>query len=484
MKRLGIGMVVVVACACAWGPSAEAGSSPAPSASAAAASSSANGAADDAVITVAELERLLAPLSDPDTTKRVAAGKALMELGADATKAIEKKLAEYRRSTLEVLPVIKAVRDTNPGKMGENWDLGDALMKLKADGPAFKLTIGSVILVRALAHIGTMPAVRAMVPVAMDHNKALLFEVQTQLRALGDKAVAALIESRKDPSGDVRRFSTAQLEAMQKRLPGEAIQTKSNQILADVLRAYGDVRDMDAMSVILSFVSSDRAEVRAAARDALASFGQDAIWKLREAYTNLLGKPAPEAWTADQVAKELFGAYDRFRLQEVYTLLEDGLRKYGENKLEDATADFDKVLARQPLLDRRAEMVPAYVVLAQQIEDADRPRALALFRKALRLDPEGPRVGQVQSEIAYLEGMDLLGRGIADADTFRRALALDGGNAKARTELDRLEAASEVRQEKTRRWAAGGAVLALAIACIVLFGGGGKKKKPAATARA
>jgi tetratricopeptide (TPR) repeat protein len=243
------------------------------------------------------------------------------------------------------------------------------------------------------------------------------------------------------------------------------------------------VRDMDAMSVILSFVSSDRAEVRAAARDALGSFGQDAIWKLREAYSNLLGKPAPEGWTADQVAKELFGAYDRFRLQEVYTLLEDGLRKYNESKLEDATADFDKVLARQPLLDRRAEMVPAYVLFAQQIEDGDRPRALALFRKALRLDPEGPRVGQVQSEIAYLEGMDLLGRGIADADTFRRALALDGGNAKARAELDRLEAASEVRQEKTRRWAAGGAVLALAIACIVLFGGG-KKKKPAATARA
>jgi hypothetical protein len=90
-------------------------------------------------------------------------------------------------------------------------------------------------------------------------------------------------------------------------------------------------------------------------------------------------------------------------------------------------------------------------------------------------------MGQIQSEIAYLEGMDLLGRGIADADTFRRALALDGGNAKARAELDRLEAASEVRQEKTRRWAAGGAVLALAIAGIVLFGGAKRKKKNGAS---
>jgi tetratricopeptide (TPR) repeat protein len=479
-----VGMLAAMAVLVAWGDPAVA--APAPAASSAASPAASAPAGDtEAEMTVAELDRMLAPLTDPDLAKRAAAAKALTELGSDATRAIEKKLLEFRRSTLEMQPVVKAVRDTNPGKLGENWDLAEALLKLKAEGPAFRLTIGTVMLVRALAHIATMPAVRLMVPVALDHGKVLFVDVQLQLRALGDKSVAALIESRKDPSGEVRHFSTTQLEAMQKRLPGEAVQTKSNQVLADVLRAYGDVRDMDAMSVILSFVSSDRAQVRAAARDALASFGQDAIWKLREAYSNLVGKPAPETWTADQVAKELFAAYDRFRLQEVYTLLEDGLKRYAEGKLEDATASFDKVLARQPLLDRRAEMVPAYVGLAQELEDKDRVRALALFRKALRLDPEGPRMGQIQSEIAYLEGMDLLGRGIADADTFRRALALDGGNAKARAELDRLEAASEVRQEKTRRWAAGGAVLALAIACIVLFGGGGKKKKPAAkTARA
>lgn len=472
---VGIGAAVVAT----WIADVSAAPSPSPStASATATASAAASATDVTEMTAGELDRLLAPLSDPDPAKRAPAAKALTELGADATRAIEKKLGEFRRSPLEIGAVVKAARDSNPGKMGETWDLAEGLLRLKAEGPAFKVTIGTVVLVRALAHIGTMPAARAMVPVAFDHQKALFADVQMQVRALGDKAVAALIESRKDPSGEVRHFSTSMLEAMQKRLPGEAVQTKSNQILADVLRAYGDVRDMDAMGVILSFVSSDRAEVRAAARDALAAFGQDAVWKLREAYTNLIGKAPPEGWQAEQIAKELFAAYDRFRLQEVYTLLEDGLKKYGENKLEEATASFDKVLARQPLLDRRVEMVPAYVRLAQDVEDADRPRALALFRKALRLDPEGPRAFQVKSEIAYLEGMDLLSRGIADADTFRRAIAIDGSNMKARAELDRLEAAGEIRQEKTRRWAAGGAVLALAIVCIVLFGGGSARKKP------
>ena len=120
-------------------------------------------------------------------------------------------------------------------------------------------------------------------------------------------------------------------------------------------------------------------------------FGQDAVWKLREAYSNVTGKSAPENWQAPQIAKELFSAYDRLRLQEVYGLLEEGLAKEKEGKLEEAIAAFDKVLARQPLLDRRGEMVPAYVAFAKTLEESDAPRSLSLLRKALRLWPESPR---------------------------------------------------------------------------------------------
>jgi tetratricopeptide (TPR) repeat protein len=419
----------------------------------------------------AELDRLLAPLSDPDLAKRVAASKAALELDTSATPALEKKIADLRKEEFDVHVVIKTLRDTNPGRMYESWELYDALLHTKTMPPGYRPTIQTLCVIRALAHIGTTRAIKALVPVSMDREKVFQIEVATLIRGLGEKAVAALIESRKDPSGAVRHWAVAQQEALQKRLPGEAVQTKSNQVLADVLRAYGLVRDMDAVNVILSFVNSDRAQVREAAREALAAFGQDAIWKLREAYTNLVGKSAPEQWSAADVARELFSAYDKFRLQEVYALLEDGLAKQKDGKLEEAAAAFDKVLARQPMLDRRAEMVPAYVLFAQQIQDSDRTRALGLFRKALRLDPEGPRAMQIQSEIAYLDGMDLLSRGIADSDAFRRALVLDGGNTKARAELDRLEAATQVREERTRRWAAGGAVLALALAAIVMFGG-------------
>jgi tetratricopeptide (TPR) repeat protein len=249
------------------------------------------------------------------------------------------------------------------------------------------------------------------------------------------------------------------------------VQTKSNEVLSDVLRAYGSTHDMDAVSVVLSFVNSDRAQVREAARDALGMYGQDAIWKLREAYVNLIGKPAPDDWNAARVAKELFTAYDRFRLQDVYALMDEGLAKAKDGKLEEAVAAFDKVLARQPLIDRRAEMVPVYVMFAQSIEEKDRATALAYLRKGARLDPEGPRAPQIESEILYLEGKALEERGIADSDLFKRAIAIDAGNARARAELDRLEADADTRHERIRRWAAAGAVIAAAIAGLILFAG-------------
>jgi tetratricopeptide (TPR) repeat protein len=215
--------------------------------------------------------------------------------------------------------------------------------------------------------------------------------------------------------------------------------------------------------------------VRTAARDSVGRYGQDAIWKLREAYANVTGKSAPEGWTAADVARELFTAYDRFRLQEVYGLLDEGLAKEKAGKLDEAIAAFDKVLARQPMIDRRGEMVPAYVAYAQRIEDDDPVKALSIFRKAARLAPNGPRSQQIDAEIAYLEGKELLGRGIADTEPFKRALALDPSHTKARAELERLETDVEARQERVRWYAAAGAVILVALVGIVLFGG---KRRP------
>jgi len=428
----------------------------------------------------AELEKMLQPLSSDDVEARRRAAKSIEGLGQGAVEAISRQLATQRKATsTSVAAAIKAARDA-AGKPPD-LDYCDALLTTKSDEPGYGPAVTTATLLRALARIGTTPALRQLIKIAGDHNGAFKPEVARHLKALGDKAVPALIETRKESSSELRQWSVAQLEGMGKRIAGDAVQTKDNQVLADVLRAFANVRDIDALPVILSFVNSDRIQVRAAAREAVGKFGQDAVWKLREAYSNVTGKPSPDGWQAAQIAKELFAAYDRLRLQEVYGLLEDGLTKEKEGNLEAAIAAFDKVLARQPMIDRRGEMVSAYVAYADKLEEPEPQKALALYRKAARLWPESARMPHIEAQIAYLEGKELLARGIADVEPFQRALKLDPAHTKARAELTRLETNVEERQERIRALAAAGTVIVVALTGILLFGGRRRPRRTAST---
>ena len=249
-------------------------------------------------MTEAELERMLAPLASDDVEARRAAAKSASGLGQDAVPVITKQLAAQRKAnTNAVTAAVKAARDATR-KSNDSTDLCDALLETKSEGVGYTPAVTTVVLLRALAHAGTTPALRQLIKVAGDHGNAFRPEVTRHLKALGDKAVPALIETRKEPSSELRRWAASQLEGMGKRIPGDAVQTKDDQVLADVLRAFANVHDMDALPVILSFVNSDRIQVRGAARDALGQFGQDAVWKLREAYSNVMGKPAPDGWQA------------------------------------------------------------------------------------------------------------------------------------------------------------------------------------------
>lgn len=460
MKRMMVGPAALVLVLCAFARTAE-------PASAAELPAVAKPAKDEG-LSDADLERMLAALGTSDSTERKNAAASIEALGQDAVVAIGRKLGELRKASgPQIAAAIKAAREAD----GPQAEVHDALLETKGDGSGYTTALTTAVLLQSLAHIGTTAAVRQLIKVATDHGGAFRSEVARHVKNLGDKTVPALIETRKESSSELRHWAYSQLETMGKRVPGDAVQTKDNQVLSDVLRAFANVHDMDALPVLLSFVNADRLQVRAAAREAVQQFGQDAIWKLREAFSNVTGKPAPETWAAPQVAKELFTAYDKLRLQEVYGLLEAGLAKFKDGKIEEATTDFDKVLARQPMLDRRGEMVPAYVAYAQKIEDTDLPKSLALFRKAARVWPSSPRASQIEAEIAFLEGKELLARGIADVEPFKRALSLDPGHEKARAELVRLESNVEERQERVRAFAAGGAVVIVAVLGILLFGG-------------
>jgi hypothetical protein len=439
------------------------------------ASGAASAQVESAEMSSAELDAMLAPLSSGSIEERRAAAKTVTSLGVDAAPAIGRKLADLRKTgDGGSFAAIKAARE-HAGKEG-TFDQLEALLELRPE-PGVTRALVTTALVRALVHAGTTPALRLLIPVASDAAGIMRPELSRQMKALGDRSLPVLIEARRDASPETRTWASNLLETMGKRMPGDVVQTKDNQVLADVLHAYGANKDIDALPVVLSFVNSDRAQVRAAAREATLAYGQESLWKLREAYSVLTGEQAPEGTSAADLAKKLFDAYDRYRLHDVYALLDKGLGEAQAGQLADAVHDLDEVLARQPMLDRRAEAAPVYAKWGESLEDSDRPAALAALRRSLRLDEAGPASSHVRAEILALEGEDLVSRGIADTEPFEQALALDPGNERAKAALDRIHAQDAAGHAKTWRLLAAAVVLLLAIAGILVVGG--RRKKPA-----
>lgn len=453
---------------------------PTSASSATRASSTTSGGAEASSYDVAKMTQDLAASQPVD--KRRGALKRLLELPPDATAELGDALTELRKSSPPFLAMLKSAlghaADPASGraKAGDSFDLLEALLVLEApDAKLYDPALRAVALMRALANMQTVPAARVVVENALQFNGALKIESARLVKSIGDPAVPALIEFKRGENRELRAWASLQMDALGKKMPGDAVQTKDHNVLAETLRAYGKTKDTDAIAVVLSFVNSDRAKVRQAAREATSAFGQDAIWKLREQYTTLTGKTLPDGTPAADVARELFAACDRFRLEEVYALVEEGQKQATQKNWKDATAAFDKALARQPTIDGRGEMVAAYVEYGRALEESDAPEALALFRKALRIDPRGHRAKMVEAEIAYLEGKALRASGLEDTEPFRRALSLDPSHENARKELEKLETVSEARSSLGYRGLLGAGIFVVAIGIIMLFGGARKR---------
>ncbi len=460
-----LGPVSLLVAALAGGAEAE----PASADGSTSASAAASAPAEGALLSDAQLGRLLGELRQDSVEERRAAAKAIVGLGEDAVPAELRQLAELRRpGEAGLVAALRPARER--AAKDPTFDLVEFLVQ-QASAPIVSRALAIACVMRALAHAGKVAAVEGIVPLAADLGAAFRPEVTRLVKQLGDRAVAPLLEARHEPSSEVRSWSTSQLEALGKRTPGDMVQTSDSQVIADVLRAYGSLRDLDALPVVLSFVNSDHATVRAAARAAPLAGGEAAGWELRQAYVVLTGDQAPEGSTAADLAKKLFDTYDRYRLEEVYALLDDGLAKEKAHDWKGAIGAFDEVLARQPMLDRRAEMAPGYAEYGESLIDSDPASARSSLRRAIRLDASGDRTKHAESILLTLEGEDLLARGIADAEPFEQALALDASNAKARAELDRLRAQVGSGRRRFARLVLAGVLLVAALVGAVVFGG-------------
>ena len=452
-----------------------------------------------------EVDRLLDRITADDEATRKDAAGAFGELGPSAVPAVRQRILDLRGSLdrEKATAMLEEARKVGRRRLRANDETKPASKKAKkgskpkeeaedeGDWLDFQLAVPHVkdpswrdltrllALERMLTAIGTTPAVRELVQLYAYFGELLRVDLQRQMTKLRDKSVPALIEARQHDAKLVQRWANKELDSLGRAIPGEAVGTGDATVLADVLRAYGRTRDVDAVRVILSFSNSDRIQLRDAAREAVAAIGEPGSWQLKDTYLGLTGQKPPREWGWDRIAREIFGLQDRSRMSEVYKLMDEGVALAEQGKTTEAIANFDKVLARAPLFERRREMVPTYIAHARAIEQTHREEALEVLRKALRLDPKSEGASALASQIAYLEGLVSIDRGQPDRFVLARAVDLDPANAKARQALAGLEAKVEERKASRGRQAAALSVGALALVAMLLIAIRRPRRSPA-----
>ncbi len=261
--------------------------------------------------TPAELEELdarLAKLCSSDEAQRDAARREVLEVAPKARPGAALSTQchgrEHQHDELKelLLKIRKKGRDdardeqASEGKRGRVKTPDYFEMAIEHAEPKSKLWCSLVSVLaesRMLAQIGTVEAVRGLIDIYVRYGEFLRVDTQLQLEALGDRAVPALIETRRHQAAKIAKWSERELDALGKAIPSEAVQMTDLQVLSDVLRAYGRVRDPDAARIVVSFSNSERAQVREASRQAIAMLGEVGAWQLRDTYETVVGKKPP-----------------------------------------------------------------------------------------------------------------------------------------------------------------------------------------------
>jgi tetratricopeptide (TPR) repeat protein len=215
--------------------------------------------------------------------------------------------------------------------------------------------------------------------------------------------------------------------------------------------------------------------VREAARASVLSYDKDARPNLAEVYGNLVGHPVAADVPAAKIAVDLFALQDKQRLADLYAIVDLGLKEQASGDNAHAVEQFDRALAREPSLDRKKEMVPAFVARGDSLAETDPTAARRAYEEALALDPDTPRKGQIMGALALLDAEALEKRGIDDRASWERVLESDPGNAKANAAIERLNAAHADRSSRANEYEYGAAGALALICLLVLFGLRGKR---------
>ncbi|HEU4577477.1 MAG TPA: hypothetical protein VFS67_04430 [Polyangiaceae bacterium] len=414
----------------------------------------------------ARRQEALRRVQDVDASWLPAVAERFEQLAGSADKPGLKQLLEQirERTRSERLELFEAEGRSGAIPIPDYLEM--LVLQSDRSSPQLRALTEVVTYSRLFEKIGTLPAARRLVSVYVRFGEFLRVDTQLALTRLGERAVAALVEATAHPAPRIAAWAERQLAELGRARPSEALQIEDPVLRADVLRAYGKPRPLEALPLLVAHASSATAVVRAAAREALVAYGEAAGWALREGYEKALGERAPLSWPWERVARELFARFDQQRRGELSALYEQGRSAERGGDVLAACAAFDRVLAQEPSFELAASMAETYLRCANAYLDrGPNPpaevvqRALLAASRAEQLEPQNPTHDRALSLRQTLEA--LMQRGPIDRSLLERARQLDPGNQRAAALLAQLPPEPHGPSRAWLRYLGAGAILLL-----------------------
>lgn len=360
--------------------------------------------------TVQHLDSVLAQMTNEDALVRRAALEQVA-VGDDGwTAAAHAKVAALRETMkrgsarLVLDDARRYYRDEVARKRTPPEDWVELLFAAPvARSPHWRSMVELLNVHRVLARVATPDAARELIWSVGHFGPLSRVDVERLLPSLEAAAVAALLEARQHDIQTLHTWANRQLDRMGRSIPAETVNFPDPGAVAEILRAYGRTRDLDALAVMLSFVGSERALVRDAARSAVASLGEAARWGLRDHYEQMSGKRAERSWNANDLAQRIYASFDEVLKARDRAEMERGMAAMKAERWDEAVAIFDAMLARRPDVEGRDGFVDAYVALASHKANTAPAEAAGLFRKAELLCQTPAQAKLIEAKRAPLE---------------------------------------------------------------------------------
>jgi tetratricopeptide (TPR) repeat protein len=451
---------------------------------------------DDAVFVQQALDALEKGTTDPQFQL-----KTLIEHAPRAIPTLDAFLDRAHVSTVDDRrALLKSIQADVPNKDGkfetpkrqtgsevradDNFDWFAELAKLDYDTPgvpgALGETLADVAAMRALSATKRIDAAQVILDVGFAEATMIYRdECGRQLRAMAPYSLPALQIASQSDNKPMARYSSYQLERLDRQEPGKAFgATASDEDLrVALIEAFGKAHHREAVPVVLKATDNDASRVRKAARAAWLEYvagrppkpapkkklvlpggkladKETPLWltwrelaaiELARTNEEVLGSVftykesgVPDTDLVAQ-SNELFAHYDAERAKKDGVAFDWAIKAATSGDVSGAAAALDRLLAANPDFAQRADAAPIYLQLAKEHEKKKEwEGAAAAYGKAFGIAPEGKDSIDAQAGREYALGKLLEANGKDGSANFRRAVALkpDYGPARAAAAKD------------------------------------------------